>query len=106
MQSVLKGLCMNIYRAWLNCHPDFMNFVPALAYHFCLNLPATFLPTGNGNLAEPCIMVTGKTIESMSNLTRKGTQQEEEENVSKSWFGGMISIACEAVTGSSMPAQA
>ena len=31
-----------------------MNFVPAVAHHFCLNLPAAFLQPENGNLAHPC----------------------------------------------------
>ena len=33
---------------------DLVNFVPAVAYHFCLNLPANFSQPGNGNLAHPC----------------------------------------------------
>ena len=32
-----------------------VNFVPALAYHFCLNLPAAFTQPGARLLAEPCI---------------------------------------------------
>ena len=31
-----------------------VNFVPAVAYQFCLNLPAAFTQPGNGNLAHPC----------------------------------------------------
>ena len=31
-----------------------MNFVTALAYHFCLALPATFTQPGDHLLAEPC----------------------------------------------------
>ena len=31
-----------------------MNFVPVVAYHLCLNLPAAFSQPGNGNLAHPC----------------------------------------------------
>ena len=30
-----------------------VNFVPALAYHFCLNLPEKFSKPGIGNLAQP-----------------------------------------------------
>ena len=33
--------------------PGLVNFVPAVAYHLCLNLPEKFLQPGNGNLAEP-----------------------------------------------------
>ena len=31
------------------------NFVPAVAYQFCLNLPAAFSQPGNGNLAKPSV---------------------------------------------------
>ena len=31
-----------------------MNFVPAVAYHFCLNLPAAFSQPRNGLIAKPC----------------------------------------------------
>ena len=33
--------------------PGLVNFVPAVAYHFCLNLPAAFSQPGNGLLADP-----------------------------------------------------
>ena len=32
-----------------------VNFVPALAYHFCLNLPAAFTQPGARLLVEPCM---------------------------------------------------
>ena len=31
-----------------------VNFVPAVAYQFCLTLPATFTQPGDYPLAEPC----------------------------------------------------
>ena len=34
--------------------PGLVNFVPALAYHFCLILPAGFTKPGRILLAEPC----------------------------------------------------
>ena len=34
--------------------PGLVNFVPAVAYQFCLNMPATFSQPGNGNSAHPC----------------------------------------------------
>ena len=34
--------------------PGLVNFVPAVAYHFCLNLPAAFSQPGNGLLEVPC----------------------------------------------------
>ena len=33
-----------------------VNFVPALAYHFCLNLPAAFTQPGARLLVELCII--------------------------------------------------
>ena len=34
--------------------PGLVNFVPAVAYQFCLNLPAAFLQLGNGLIDIPC----------------------------------------------------
>ena len=35
--------------------PGLVTFVPAVAYHLCLNfLPAAFLHPGNGLLVKPC----------------------------------------------------
>ena len=34
--------------------PGLVNFVPALAYHFCLNLLAAFTQPGARLLVEPC----------------------------------------------------
>ena len=34
--------------------PTLVNFVPAVSYCFCLNLPAAFSQLGNGNLPHPC----------------------------------------------------
>ena len=33
-----------------------VNFVPALAYHFCLNFPAAFTQPGARLLVEPCTL--------------------------------------------------
>ena len=35
--------------------PGLVNYVPALAYHLCLDLPAAFTQPGDHLLAEPCI---------------------------------------------------
>ena len=35
--------------------PALVNFVTALAYHFCLVFPAAFIHTGDHLLAKPCI---------------------------------------------------
>ena len=34
--------------------PGLVSLVPAVAYHFCLNLPAVFSQTGNGLVVKPC----------------------------------------------------
>ena len=34
--------------------PGLENFVPAIAYHFCLKLPAAFSQPGNGLIEIPC----------------------------------------------------
>ena len=34
--------------------PGLVHFVPAVAYHFCLNLPAAFTQPGARLLAKPC----------------------------------------------------
>ena len=39
--------------------PGLVNFVPAVAYHFCLALPAAFTQPGAHMLTEPCISETG-----------------------------------------------
>ena len=36
--------------------PGFVNFVLALAYHLCLNLPAAFTQPGARLLVEPCTL--------------------------------------------------
>ena len=50
---------------------------PALAYHFCLNLPATFSQPGNSNLAKPCT------------IGQNGPQRGEEvpftQDIHKNW---------------------
>ena len=35
--------------------PGLVNFVPAVAYHFCLNLPKKFSQPGVRGLADPVI---------------------------------------------------
>ena len=39
-----------------------VNFVTAVAYHFCLALPAAFTQPGNHLLAEPCIILDNDGI--------------------------------------------
>ena len=35
-----------------------VNFVPAVAYHFCLNLPAAFSQPGARLILEPCTSIS------------------------------------------------
>ena len=45
----------SLYRSQLKGRsPGLVNFVPALAYHFCLAMPAAFTQPGDHILAEPC----------------------------------------------------
>ena len=39
--------------------PGLVNFVPALAYHFCLNLPEAFMKPGRSLFADPCTSFDG-----------------------------------------------
>ena len=39
-----------------------MNFVPGVAYHFCLNLSAAFSQPGNGLIVEPCRHLTSSNL--------------------------------------------
>ena len=44
----------NLYRGHQKSHrPGLVNFVPAVAYHFCLILPATFSQPGNDSFGNP-----------------------------------------------------
>ena len=36
------------------CAPGLVNSIPAVAYHFCLNLPAAFTKPGASTLADLC----------------------------------------------------
>ena len=49
--------------------PGLENFVPAVPYHFCLNLPSVFSQLGNGNLAQPCWFVLWTGCENGSRVT-------------------------------------
>ena len=50
--------------------PGFVNFFPALAYHFCLALPAAFTQPGDHLLAEPCSEGEGRAAKFSSPLLR------------------------------------
>ena len=36
------------------CFPSFVNFVTAVAYHFCLTLPRAFSQPGKHSFGNPC----------------------------------------------------
>ena len=40
------------------CFPGLVNFVTAVAYHFCLNLPIAFSQPGKHSFGDPCISVS------------------------------------------------
>ena len=42
--------------------PGLVNFVPAVAYHFCLNLPEKFSQPGVHGLADPCMYLTNPSL--------------------------------------------
>ena len=48
--------------------PGLVNFVPAVAYHFCLNLPAAFKQPGARLLAEPCRFSQCEFMQPSSNI--------------------------------------
>ena len=50
-----------------------MNFVFALAYHFCLNLPAAFTQPGARLLVEPCIARRERPSEKQEIQTKRRT---------------------------------
>ena len=49
--------------------PGLVNFITAVAYHFCLSLPAAFTQPGSHILAEPC---SDKSLSRMQSYTGLG----------------------------------
>ena len=81
-----------------------VNFVPAVAYHSCLNLPAGFSQPGNGNLAHPCKLFACYRINSLGLKivivhSAGGTVNEVDEL--KCLFRGRISIPISTSSTSS-----
>ena len=52
--ATLQKWCLDIHGFTHRRALDLVNFVPALAYHFCLNLPAAFTQPGARLMVEPC----------------------------------------------------
>ena len=81
----------NLYKAVL--FPGLVNFVPAVAYRFCPNLPAAFSQPGNGPKVKPCTLVYSGGNESQVAppscfLTQQSKHREgrEEEEESRKWL--------------------
>ena len=47
----------NLQSSSIRWAPGLVKFVPAVAYLFCLNLPAAFSQPGARHIGEPCILV-------------------------------------------------
>ena len=59
--------CSHIQSSTNRRAPGFVNFVLALAYHFCLNLPAAFTQPGARLLVKPCSVEQGSLTYSAAN---------------------------------------
>ena len=46
---------MHVQGISIRLFPGLVNIAPAVAYHFCLNLPAAFPQPGNGLIEIPCM---------------------------------------------------
>ena len=53
--------------------PGLVNFVPAVAYLFCLNLPAAFSQPGNGLIEIPCNSASATLFIPKAKFLRKAT---------------------------------
>ena len=59
IRSVIITVRVRLKQCWpKRWSPGLVNFVIALAYHFCLALPAAFMQPGDHLLADPCTLVT------------------------------------------------
>ena len=55
MQALLHG-CSSVLQRWAKVGaPGLVNFITAVAYHFCSSLPAAFTQPGASTLADLCI---------------------------------------------------
>ena len=59
--------------------PGLVNFINAVAYHFCLSLPAAFTQPGRSLLADPCISMCiwniGQTVQVLASVYFVGTPE-------------------------------
>ena len=52
------------------CYPGLVNFVIAVAYHFCLNLPGAFSQTGKHSFGDPCRVPASRSLLANSLITQ------------------------------------
>ena len=52
--SFLQNVQIRVQGSAKKLWPGLVNFVPAVAYNLCLNLPAAFMQPGQSLLADPC----------------------------------------------------
>ena len=60
--------------------PGFVNFAPAVAYHFCLNLPAAFTQSGAPTLADLCT-----NIEHSKSSSHSGALADARASLTRAW---------------------
>ena len=53
--------------------PGLVNYVPAVAYHFCLNLLVAFSQPGNGLIVEPCTVSHNKLPQGFCHVFSEST---------------------------------
>ena len=87
--------------------PGLVNFIPAVAYHFYLNLPAAFSQPGNVNLTHPCMYLlsvsplsyhSSRRSSSTYKLLEDGCKRERERVVSPSHY--FVQSRCREVVPS------
>ena len=54
--SPVNESCLHVQGSPKECFPGLVNFVTAVAYHFCLNLPRAFSQPGKHSFGDPCTM--------------------------------------------------
>ena len=62
-----------------------VNFVPALTYHFCLNLPAAFTQPGARLLVEPCRYLMRSQSRAQSTSTVLVVRRHQWNWIKKNW---------------------
>ena len=63
--------------------PGLVNSVPAVAYHFWLNLPATFSVPGNGLIVKPCSTSSGRQL--VAKYSNSSTMRNKFNGSGRKW---------------------